>query len=163
MCCCRAAVMLIRTGHFRLGGNLPSYQTAGCGNKVDCGCARKCQPVGMFTHVYPRRHVALRPKRHRLSVLTFRLVFYIQDQTLAASSSAPPRADKERDGKGSVERSARAWPLVSNQTPSAGPSSITGFRLHLPTRQRLVQTPAPGDKASLNPGPAHIAEHAQPC
>lgn len=54
-------------------------------------------------------------------------------------------------GKGSVERFARAWPFVSNQTHSAGSSSIRGLCLLLPTRQRLVQTRALGDKPLLNP------------
>lgn len=34
MCCCSATLTKIRTGHLRPGGNVPSQQTAGCGNKM---------------------------------------------------------------------------------------------------------------------------------
>lgn len=55
-----------------------------------------------------------------------------------SSSAVSTHGQRERDGKGCVERSATAWPLGSNQTRSTGSSSMRGLRLHLPTRQRLL-------------------------
>lgn len=122
------------------------------------------------THMYPRRVAmrrdAMRQFAHGSSVSARSLLgrcFTFRSRHSGRPLLLSPRADKERDGKGSVERSARAWPLVSNQSRSAGSSSIRGLRLHLPTRPRLAQTRAPGDKPSLNPRQAHMStlSHAE--
>lgn len=77
---------------------------------------------------------------HSPTVFTFRWLFYIQGQAPKAFSLAVSRSERRKTGKGLGKGLPRAWPLVANQTLSAGFLSIRGLCLNLTTRQRLVWT-----------------------
>lgn len=95
MCCCRATLTLIWTSHLRLGGgggNLPSQQTAGCGNKVQSAGVPGNASLRGCLRIYVSK---TRPRLHRRSVFAFRPCFTFRTRHSRRPLLLSPRVDKE--------------------------------------------------------------------
>lgn len=134
MCLWSTTLMVTQTGHLRLGGNLHTKLTAGCGTTL------KSMTIGsvwvcLYAYIYKTETDTLFFLKHHGPITSIWL-FYIEGQAPSAIS----KSERRKTGKGPGKGLLRAWPPGDNQSFSAGCLSMTGLCLNLTRRQRLVWT-----------------------